>query len=565
MANIDPTTLIRPRDPAPAALILRDPRHANAKVPYAEIRGLLAILSWRRPFDSDGEELFARHYLDPIVGMTQDDFRNRHLHIPYEDGAPCNVIWSCHIDTCHHDEGYQRLAICNDDKGIAYVRTRRGEGNCLGADDGTGVWLMLEMIAAKRPGRYIFHRGEERGCKGSQWILDNNPAALENATAAIAFDRKDFNNIITHQGGERGCSEAFAASLATMLPGYKADPTGLFTDTRKYFKKVPECTNLSVGYQGQHGPLERQYLDFAVALRTAVLALDTKRLTIERDPTKVEHRTYGGEYYNNNGGGYKGRTSYRPTEVYTARGSDPNNQDPAHWIHKASNSSGEFYVWSRKESRNILRIDAKFIFNKPGSEGGYVTMTQAEKEKATKDRTASRTNTRAEDADDDLNPDDELFDLQLEIDLDRTLGELCFTYPTAAAKLLEAYNIDANDMLQMVYGERLDEIDDADEIDDDEDAEPSAATHTDGQEATTRGLVVGAEPETETVYCGLCQGNGNLTQCQFPTEPTRAKCCLRMITHQAAAARRDNQDDATAEGEAMARAFADHDADKHPG
>jgi len=505
---------------------------------------------------------------------------------------------SCHIDTCHHDEGYQRLSVCNDDQGIAYVRTRRGEGNCLGADDGTGVWLMLEMIAAARPGRYIFHRGEERGCKGSQWIADNNKAALENATAAIAFDRRDFNNIITHQGGERGCSEAFATSIANQLPGFKPDPSGLFTDTRKYFRLVPECTNLSVGYQSQHGPLERQYLDFAASLRTAMLTFDTKLLTIERDPTKYEYRhtsNYSGGYHGGNNSRHydHSNNSYR----YNPRSdADPDNANPDHWIHRANGSNQQFYVWSRTEGKNILRINAKFVYG-PG--GGYKTMSPAEADKAAADRVrAQQTMTaserhdpppggakpkanivvraaRAEDSDqnDDLNADDELFDIQLELDLERNLGQLCFHYPTAAAKLLESAGIDTNDMLQMVYGEYLD---DALDFGDDDDADPDPAEDTTSPPpasecgsltaASTSGLVQSGLPiidsEGAPVLCGLCQGDGNVTQCQFPGDSAKLKCCLRHQTLFSDMLKpgANADDDAQAEGEAIARAFAEHDA-----
>ena len=41
---------------------------------------------------------------------------------------------------------------------------------CLGGDDGTGVWLMTKLIEAGVPGRYIFHRAEEVGGRGSGWI-----------------------------------------------------------------------------------------------------------------------------------------------------------------------------------------------------------------------------------------------------------------------------------------------------------------------------------------------------------------------------------------------------------
>lgn len=518
-ATVTAESLLRQRDPCKDAFIFRDAAPHNKKVPHFAARGLLAILSWKRPFDSDGEELFARHYLDPIAGMTQDGFRNRHITIPYANGTACNVIWSCHIDTCHHDEGYQRLSICKDNAGIQYVRTRRGEGNCLGADDGTGAWIMLEMIRAKRPGRYIFHRGEERGCLGSKWILDKAPQYLQDATAAIAFDRKDFTNIITHQGGERGCSEAFATSIGEQLTNYKADPSGLFTDTKQYFRKIPECTNLSVGYQSQHGPLERQYLDFAVALRDRMLTFDASRLVIERDPTKYERVTYN---YGHNSRGANNElwenhnnNNYRAKNNIHTTGSDPANKDPAHWIHNASNANKETYVWSKHHGKNILRIEAVFVTG----EGFVLKESLIGKEFIAKNTSTSTPRTQTSVIpDDSLDADNELFDIQLEIDLERTLGQLVFAYPTAAEKLLEAAGIDKDDFLQMVYSDYMETADDEDADDSKQGGGEGASAAQQRHEAATKGLVAGAPAD----------------------------------------------DDAITEGEAIARAFAEHDAMESP-
>ena len=502
-----PASLIRERDPCGDALILRDPLFGNPKAPYHSVRGLLAILSWKRPFDTDGEELFARTYLDPIPGMTQDTFRNRMLHIPHKDGTASRVMFASHIDTCHREEGYQRLAIILDETGRPFARTRKGEGNCLGADDGTGVWLMLEMIAAKRPGKYFFHRGEEVGCKGSRWIVANNPDALANIDAAIAFDRRDFTNIITHQGGERGCSEAFATSLAAQLPGFKADPTGLYTDTKQYFRKISECTNISVGYQDQHGPLERQYLDFADSIRTALLALDTTTLTIARDPSTTEYDrpTSNVTYYQNGV-----RTEYHRGGSYRYD-NDENNLDPTHHIHRPTMShSFETHVWSRKLTKNLLRSESIFVYG-----SGYLPLTPENREAARTSKPAPQqlplpsniigappkplAETEAPDLDELSEADRELYSIQFDIDSEKTLAELALAYPSATAKILEDCGIEITDLLQIVYGEAffdlLDEHDDAAAgIDSAEDSDDADDLLTEA-EAMARGMFPNNESE----------------------------------------------------------------------
>ncbi|WP_176593189.1 M28 family peptidase [Sphingobium sp. EM0848] len=249
--------------------------------------GLLEILSWARPHDSAIERAFCREYLDTVPGMTADAFGNRMLTI----GDRPRVLWSCHVDTVAARGGRQDVWI--DERGIVALCDGK-PGMSLGADDGAGLWIMLNMIAADRPGLYLFHRGEERGCLGSDWIRRNSPETLKGIDAAIAFDRAGFSDVITHQSYGRTCSDAFAVSLASGLNDlnpdfrYEADNTGVFTDTNEYAGIIPECTNLSVGYHGQHGPRETLNVEHCEKLLEAMLKLDASLLVIERDPAMQE-------------------------------------------------------------------------------------------------------------------------------------------------------------------------------------------------------------------------------------------------------------------------------------
>lgn len=453
--------LIRPRDPCEGVGILREPILAagdDGDDTNSQSHRLYSILSWKRPFDSAAEEIFARTYIDTAHhAVTKDAFANRHLHIPYEDGAPCKVIWSSHIDTCHHDEGYQRLSLTKDKDGLVFVGVRRGEGSCLGADDGTGVWLMLEMIRKGRPGYYLFHRGEERGCLGSRWLKDNKPDFLRTFEAAIALDRKGFDNIITHQGGQRGCSEEFAAGIAKAIPSYKADPTGMLTDTKQYFDLIPECTNLSVGYEDQHGPKERQYLTFALQLRKALLGVDLQALPIKRDPKRVEYR-----HTANYGGGYdwKDRQSRQDwmNENPFAEAHDPLGQV------EGKDRTRKTHVWSRKERQNLTLAESVWIKGQ-----GFVSRVNAsESEKSAHDdnpvfkvKAESKPNIigppKPEDFDGEealFPPEEELSEqANMEEDSGKSILELVEEYPDVIAVMMHEYGFKPFDILAEVYGE----------------------------------------------------------------------------------------------------------------
>jgi len=284
---------------------------------------LLGILRWMRPHDSDVEKMFVQRTLGKLPGVVVDTFGNHRVVVG--DAAPV-ALWSCHTDTVHHVAGIQNIGI--DKSGLVWTK----DGSCLGADDGAGVYLLLRMIEAKVPGLYVFHRGEERGCLGSKWLLEHDKARLDGIKFAVAFDRKGTTDIITHQSGTRTCSDAFGKSLAVALGmEHKCSANGLFTDTNVYRKVIPECSNVACGYENAHGSQEELDTDYVMQLALKLCALDVTKLVCERDPAVVEDswsawtsREGYGRYY----GGMSNRTYNRSDPNYYAWGSEA----PPHWM-----------------------------------------------------------------------------------------------------------------------------------------------------------------------------------------------------------------------------------------
>ena len=240
---------------------------------------LYDMLTYRRPAGSKTEREFISRYIDSVDGMQKDSYGNRYLRI----GENSTTLFSAHTDTVHAKGGRQKIVV-DSVGGFIY----KDDKQPLGADDATGIFIILHMIEAGVPGLYVFHRAEEVGGLGSGDIAKNRPEFLSGIDRAIAFDRKGSHSVVTHQLGERCASNEFSQSLAHELGGdYVPDNTGVFTDTANYTDIIPECTNLSVGYDNEHTEHELQDLSVLDRIIPILIALPWEELPTERDPSSV--------------------------------------------------------------------------------------------------------------------------------------------------------------------------------------------------------------------------------------------------------------------------------------
>lgn len=243
-------------------------------------RLILDMFRYMRPAGTATEQVFVDKFLTPL-GFERDKYRNLVLII----GDRPRVLFSSHMDTVHRSEGLQTLSYQDGVLELSKAAKRRGS-NCLGADDTAGIWLMTEMIKAGVEGVYVIHHAEESGCIGSTDLAKGNPAFFEGIDYAVAFDRAYDDDVITHQMGRRTCSDGFAKALAKSLGGkYKPSDGGAYTDTNEYAQLVSECTNVSVGYVGQHTSNERQDVHFLIELRDKLLTVHWAELPVQRDPS----------------------------------------------------------------------------------------------------------------------------------------------------------------------------------------------------------------------------------------------------------------------------------------
>jgi len=247
-----------------------------------EPHDLAEFFTYQRCEGSQTEKDFIKRYIDSKPGMRRDKFGNRFIKVGKTETA-----FTSHTDTVHRLSCKRQKVYMQE--GWAFVNS----GHPLGADDGTGVWLMLNMIYAHVPGLYIFHRQEETGGQGSNYIVNKAKNLVSGIKRMIALDRKGYGDVITHQGWSQTCSDEFAKELAKQLGGkYKPSDEGVFCDSAHYTELIPECTNLSVGYFNAHSEDEIQDLSFARQLFYKLKRVKWETLPTVRKPGVKKYKGY---------------------------------------------------------------------------------------------------------------------------------------------------------------------------------------------------------------------------------------------------------------------------------
>lgn len=311
-----------------------------------DVQSLGAMLRYRRPAGSRTEAQFIKQHLLPL-GVKFDGYGNLWRKI-----GDSPVLWSSHTDTVHRWAGKQKV-LYSEGKFKVFDES----SNCLGADDTAGVWIMAQMIEAGVPGLYVFHRAEECGGGGSEHFVKHNKETLKGIEFAIAFDRAGKDSIITHQGWKRCCSEDFSSSFAKEIGmAHKSDDGGTFTDTANYVDDVGECTNLSVGYRGQHSKTEELDAKYLFELRDAMFDFNYKNLTSKRKAGETEWKYssgyghwyedyYGGEYVQPRGTNYPRGTQVDDPRSYVMNTNEGRfyKNGKGEWVHED--------VWGRPEDR----------------------------------------------------------------------------------------------------------------------------------------------------------------------------------------------------------------------
>jgi hypothetical protein len=239
----------------------------------------------RETFISLVTETYPMGHEEEVVEFLPENLeRDKHGNY-YAVIGDSDTVFTCHLDTASRTKSKVRL-VSYDKDNQSFIKT--DETTILGADDKSGVAVLMYMMAKGVPGVYWFFMGEERGGIGSGKVagdFDSYPF-MQGKKKMISFDRRNYYSVITEQMGVTCCSNEFAESLCKELnkSGLKLnlDPTGVFTDSANFIDLIPECTNVSVGYFNEHTHNEIQNITYLEQLAEACVAVEWENLDVSR-------------------------------------------------------------------------------------------------------------------------------------------------------------------------------------------------------------------------------------------------------------------------------------------
>jgi hypothetical protein len=165
----------------------------------------------------------------------------------------------------------------------------RGIGGMLGADDRAGValilWLASLGISEPRGVGYALFLGEESGCVGAGEALA--AGVFPEARVMLSLDRRGTGDLVIAQAGQPTASREAGWWLAEQLGMNHRLVQGVWTDSAAFAGVIPECFNVSVGYEGAHTDNDTQDLCYLNDLGYALLGVEWEGVPVVRETREV--------------------------------------------------------------------------------------------------------------------------------------------------------------------------------------------------------------------------------------------------------------------------------------
>lgn len=304
----------------------------------------VAIMGYRRQYGSAGIANFAKSWLEPTLQRTVADLQAKGYTVAFKqvgaelgyrnylfdvskDDTTSDVLYVAHYDTVDRDTGtaqtrwskntaqtvasehqmkYKAVSVKD---GIAYLdmtQSANDGAGCLGADDGAGLAVMINLMAHGVLGGYCFTTGEECGGIGAEAVRTQAEPFLKQYNYSIEIDRRGFDDVVWAQSVGECASITHAQWLCDQLNkhkmprgNFKPSDLGSYTDVATFADIIPENINIASGYINAHSSNEQVHLPYLDALADALAGLDWSSAKVTRvaGDFGVPSYSYGGYGY----------------------------------------------------------------------------------------------------------------------------------------------------------------------------------------------------------------------------------------------------------------------------
>lgn len=331
---------------------------AETKKESIDMTNLKKILSVKRPSSGRGQYELLSSLRDEASKANIKVFCESKKYLILKIGE-LNIGYVAHLDTVHRTEGPQDIIVHNG-------KVSAVGAECLGADDGAGIWLLVEMMRAKKPGYYVFTTDEEIGCVGAEKMVEEIGESewYKDIQWFVEFDRKGTAEVIYDNFGGLCASKEDAQTMCDFLGlGHVPSAHGCFTDIVAFAKTTRACLNISAGYKGAHTPQEELDLSYLFRLRNKICSLDWSTLKTpigyKEDPKMFYSYGMQGSFLSNRHRRTRG-TSYKTYPKSNRKYLEDMEYDNYDYIHEggvveATSSSETGCV--RESLRDLIRTE----------------------------------------------------------------------------------------------------------------------------------------------------------------------------------------------------------------
>lgn len=299
----------------------------------------VSVMSFRRQYESTGIANFISAFFEPMlkeikvileskgytVAMVEvgigAGFKNYLIDVS-KNGETSPVLYVAHYDTVDRDTAFSRtrygttqthptnkteerlyksVLVEDNIASLDVSSVINTDAACLGADDGAGLAVMLNLLQRGILGGYCFTTGEECGGIGALEVTRDTrgKAFLRQYKISIEIDRRGKDEIVHEQGAGKCASVEFTQWLCDELKmGHKPSEFGSYTDVSDFAEFICENVNISAGYVGAHTTNEQVCLDYLDRLADSLSNVKWDITKVKRTENDYGFKKLGKNDYN---------------------------------------------------------------------------------------------------------------------------------------------------------------------------------------------------------------------------------------------------------------------------